>query len=92
MKLNKMFLEERLKFIESKLNKDYRVNVSDLADDLKVSEVTIRKDLKELEEKNIAKRTHGGAIKIQKNIKELAVDNKKTINIDLKKIYSLKGK
>ena len=91
MKLNKMFLEERLKFIESKLNKDYRVNVSDLADDLKVSEVTIRKDLKELEEKNIAKRTHGGAIKIQKNIKELAVDNKKTINIDLKKSIALKA-
>ena len=80
-----MFLEERLKAIEEKLDKDQRVSVSYLAKILRVSEVTIRKDLKVLEEKNIVKRTYGGAIKIQKNVEEIPVVNKKNINVNLKK-------
>ena len=51
---------ERHQFILSKLKKEGKVNVLDLCMDLNVSSVTIRKDLKTLEDKNLLFRTHGG--------------------------------
>ena len=51
---------ERHQFILSKLKKEGKVNVLDLCLDLNVSSVTIRKDLKTLEDKNLLFRTHGG--------------------------------
>ncbi len=52
---------ERHQFILSKLNKESFVNVLELCKELDVSSVTIRKDLKLLEDKNLLFRTHGGA-------------------------------
>lgn len=52
---------ERHQFILGKLQKDGYVNVPDLCKELKVSSVTIRKDLKLLEGKEFLFRTHGGA-------------------------------
>lgn len=54
-------LAERHQFILSKLQKDQYINVVDLCKELKVSSVTIRKDLKLLEDKGLLFRTHGGA-------------------------------
>ncbi len=51
---------ERHQFILSKLQKEGKVNVLDLCTALNVSSVTIRKDLKLLEDKNLLFRTHGG--------------------------------
>ena len=51
---------ERHQFILSKLQKEGKVNVLDLCAALNVSSVTIRKDLKLLEDKNLLFRTHGG--------------------------------
>lgn len=53
-------LAERHQFILSKLKKEGKVNVLDLCSDLNVSSVTIRKDLKLLEDKHLLFRTHGG--------------------------------
>jgi DeoR family transcriptional regulator of aga operon len=53
-------LAERHQFILSKLKKEGKVNVLDLCNELNVSSVTIRKDLKLLEDKNLLFRTHGG--------------------------------
>ncbi len=53
--------ERRFKIIEL-LNTKGCQRVSDLADDLKVSEVTIRQDLDMLESQKILRRIHGGAI------------------------------
>lgn len=53
-------LAERHQYILSKLKKEGKVNVLDLCNDLNVSSVTIRKDLKLLEDKNLLFRTHGG--------------------------------
>ncbi len=53
-------LAERHQFILSKLKKEGKVNVLDLCSELNVSSVTIRKDLKLLEDKNLLFRTHGG--------------------------------
>jgi len=53
-------LTERHQFIIDKLKKKGTVNVIDLCNELNVSSVTIRKDLKLLEDKDLLFRTHGG--------------------------------
>lgn len=53
-------LAERHQYILSKIKKEGSVKVLDLCNDLNVSSVTIRKDLKLLEDKNLLYRTHGG--------------------------------
>ena len=57
--------EERKQTILERLNRENRVYVSDLSQALEVSEVTIRKDLKELEERGALRRTHGGAANLE---------------------------
>ncbi len=54
-------IAERHKFILDKLHETGNLNVINLYKELKVSSVTIRKDLKLLEEKGLLFRTHGGA-------------------------------
>ena len=58
-----MNIVERHQFILNRLKKQGNVKVLDLCQDLNVSSVTIRKDLKLLEEKHLLYRTHGGARK-----------------------------
>ena len=53
-------LTERHQHIISKLKKEGMVKVVDLCQELNVSSVTIRKDLKLLEDKELLYRTHGG--------------------------------
>lgn len=52
---------ERHEAIIGKLQKENQIKVANLCDELQVSSVTIRKDLKFLEEKGFLFRTHGGA-------------------------------
>ncbi len=52
---------ERHKHILECLKEQGYVTVSDLSDQLDVSEVTIRRDLRLLEDRNLLYRTHGGA-------------------------------
>lgn len=52
---------ERHEFILEQLRDTGYVKVSDLSDTLGVSKVTIRKDLRELESRDLLYRTHGGA-------------------------------
>jgi DeoR family transcriptional regulator, aga operon transcriptional repressor len=54
-------ITERHQFILNKVQKEGHLNVLDLCKELDVSSVTIRKDLKLLEDKNLLFRTHGGA-------------------------------
>jgi len=53
-------LTDRHQHIITKLRKEGNVKVVDLCSDLNVSSVTIRKDLKLLEDKHLLFRTHGG--------------------------------
>lgn len=55
-----MNLTERHQLIINKLKKEGSVSVVDLCNELNVSSVTIRKDLKLLEDKELLFRTHGG--------------------------------
>lgn len=57
-----MFAEERKSKILDSLNKYGKAKVCDLSQRYEVSEVTIRRDLQELEEDELIKRVHGGAI------------------------------
>jgi DeoR family transcriptional regulator of aga operon len=68
-------ITDRHELILQKLKEDGRVSIQDLSDRMKVSGVTIRKDLKMLEDKNLLFRTHGGGsisnpYKTEKHINE----------------------
>ncbi|HEY1406089.1 MAG TPA: DeoR/GlpR family DNA-binding transcription regulator [Spirochaetota bacterium] len=61
-----MFIEERHTKIHERVRQKGRIEVSELSALFQVSEDTIRRDLKILEEKGLIKRTHGGAILSEK--------------------------
>ncbi|HIB36606.1 DeoR/GlpR family DNA-binding transcription regulator [Mesonia sp.] len=66
------------------LQQDKYVEVSDLCDKLDVSAVTIRKDLKLLEDKGLLFRTHGGASLDNPYMKDRPVNEKEKISIEEK--------
>ncbi len=55
-------IENRNTFILKKINEEGKVSVTELANELNVSEMTIRRDLIELEAEHLLKRVYGGAI------------------------------
>ena len=57
-----MLKNERLSQIQTMLNEYGKVEVNNLCRIFNVTEMTIRRDLNELEEKHLAIRSHGGAI------------------------------
>ncbi len=57
-----LFLEERRRTILDDLRKYGRVSVKELSDKLNVSAVTIRQDLRALEDEGLLERTYGGAM------------------------------
>jgi len=61
MKNSKANVEARQKNILQYVRKAGEVNSYDLVDEFKISIMTVRRDLKELEQKHLLKRTHGGA-------------------------------
>lgn len=84
-----MLKEKRQDLIAEMVNDKDLIEVSDLTMSLDVTEMTIRRDLKELEEKGLLKRVHGGAKKI-KSISDIEYSNaeKKEKNITQKKYIS----
>ncbi len=79
-------LAERHQFILSKLKREGKVNVLDLCTDLNVSSVTIRKDLKQLEDKNLLYRTHGGGTSSNPYTVDRPVNEKEKIRSEEKMI------
>ena len=57
-----MLKEERLNLILDSLNKNHKVVLSDISKELKVSEDTVRRDIKELSAQKLLKEVRGGAI------------------------------
>jgi DeoR/GlpR family transcriptional regulator of sugar metabolism len=57
--------QQRTQFILTSLQESGSVVVEDLAELLKVSVVTIRRDLDQLEQQGLLRRTHGGAVSIE---------------------------
>ncbi len=79
-------LAERHHYILDKLKKEGKVNVLDLCEELNVSSVTIRKDLKVLEDKNLLFRTHGGGTLSNPYTSDRHVSEKEKINAEEKRV------
>jgi len=75
---------DRRMFILKKIEKEEQVNVSELSQRFQVSEVTIRKDLRHLEKKNILIRSRGGAMKQSLINTDLSIYDRRKQNINLK--------
>lgn len=56
--------EERLTWLRSRLSEEGRVRIADAAGVLGVSEMTVRRDLHELESAGVARRVRGGAVAV----------------------------
>ena len=82
---------ERHTFILEELLKQGSLLVSELAERLDVSSVTIRKDLTELERAGKLYRSHGKAILINPFANNRSVNEKEGLNAEEKKYYSCFG-
>ncbi len=66
--------------IREYLSRQSGVSISDLAKDLKVSEMTIRRDMTALEGESHIERTHGGAVLSQRMMLEFDYREKRALN------------
>ena len=79
----KVLNERQSKILESLETKKY-ISVNELSEKLKVSVVTIRKDLTLLEQEGYLHRTHGGASKQMRYVFDQTVTEKETQNVEEK--------
>lgn len=86
-----MFADERHTKIIEMLNESSSVTVSDLMSIFDVSIETIRRDLLYLENKNLLKRVHGGAVSINKIRKFNELPKRMSEHRDLKRQLALKA-
>ena len=70
------------------LDKENYISVSKLCETFNVSAVTIRKDLKLLEEKGLVFRSHGGVSKENPYVKDKNVSEKEQLNVEEKNAIS----
>ena len=78
-------IAERHKYILETLAKNGFVKVNDIANELEVTPVTIRKDLKYLESKNLLYRTHGSASPINPLTCDIDVQEKEKLRTEEKR-------
>ncbi len=79
-----MTLAERHRYILDQLEKSGLVTVSDLAKELNVTMVTVRKDLKLLEDKGLLFRSHGSATSVSPYVSDRSVQVKKLEQVEEK--------
>lgn len=80
-----MLISERHQQILSILEEKQNISLQELVDRLSTSESTIRRDLSQLEEKNLLKRVHGGASLLHQTQNELSMQEKSTIHLPEKR-------
>lgn len=80
-----MLTEERQKAIQAYLAKKGNVSVAELYKMFDVSEMTIRRDLKDLEKKGLLRRTYGGAYPTETAFFEMSLQAKFSIFTEEKK-------
>lgn len=79
-----MTIAERHKYILDALSKAGFVTVADLSRELEVTVVTIRKDLKILEDKGLLYRSHGSATPVSPYVNDRSVNEKKLVRVEEK--------
>jgi DeoR family transcriptional regulator of aga operon len=77
-------ITDRHQLILQKLHEEGRVNIQELSDFMDVSGVTIRKDLKILEDKNLLFRTRGGGSIVNPYTNERPINEKALVNAEEK--------
>ena len=82
-------ITERHQIILKRIQDTGHVNVQDLSKQMKVSDVTIRKDLKLLEDKKLLFRTHGGASKSNPYTNDKPVAEKERLNAEEKQTIAI---
>lgn len=80
-----MLPAERRQYILDKLYKNKAVEVNDLAKELEVTPMTIRRDLQLLEDSGLVEKSHGGAILTESVVKEATYRNRKLVHITEKR-------
>lgn len=85
-------IAKRHKHILDQIKSQGYVKVSELSTELGVSEVTIRKDLKHLEEKKLLYRNHGSASSLSSIISDRHIDVKEKIRSEEKAAIAKKAK
>ena len=83
--------EERHQFILNKLKQSKSVSVKKLSEEMQVVPMTIRRDLKELEQKALLVRVHGGAVEKSTFYDELANEEKQQLNSENKRVIAEKA-
>ena len=78
-------IAERHKYILESLAKNGFIKVNEIAKELEVTPVTIRKDLKHLEEKKLLYRTHGSASPVNPLTSDIDVNEKEKLRKEEKK-------
>ena len=81
-------IAERHKYILDSLNKYGFVRITDVANELGVTKVTIRKDVKILEGKGLLYKVHGSARPANPHVADLDVHVKDTMNRDAKRLIA----
>lgn len=89
-----MFAPHRREQILQLLHQHKQVIVKDLARQLKVSEGTLRADLRQMEEEGLLERTHGGAVPVRSkkpSFQDLRVTYRTELNTELKQAIGRKA-
>lgn len=76
----KMFAEERRRFILDRVKQAGSVSVAELTEELEVSDMTIRRDLESLSARKLLQKVHGGAVQISKTAAEPHFTQKQRLN------------
>jgi DeoR family transcriptional regulator, aga operon transcriptional repressor len=87
-----MTIAERHKYILVELSQNGFVSVAELSKDLDVTMVTIRKDLKVLEDKGLLYRSHGSATSVSPYVNDRNVNEKKLMRVEEKTKIALFAK
>ena len=82
---------ERHKYIIDTLNKQGFLRIADIANELGFTKVTIRKDIKTLEDNGILFKTHGSARLLNPQVSDTNVQIKDTINSETKHNIAIKA-
>lgn len=83
-----MLASERHREILARLASIGGVRVASLASELNVTQETIRRDLEKLDAEGKLVRTHGGAMAVETDRRELPLDVRETINLEQKRLIA----